>query len=126
MYGWLGCRRTDWFVLTPLDGAWSRIRITGLVYRDPITSRGYLYPSNISFEDCWTGVVSYRGGMVGVKKKSDQIDLRYACLYNNNACLFFYFASMFEVVNTLLEAQYRMTSRLHFVMRVRARQSSLV
>ena len=35
-------------------------------------------------------------------KKSDQIDLRYACLYNN-ACLSFYFGSMFEVVNTLLE-----------------------
>ena len=43
-------RRTDWFVLTPLDAAWSRIRITGPVYPDPITSRGYLYPSNISFE----------------------------------------------------------------------------
>ena len=69
-------------------------------------------------------VVSYRYGMVGVKK-SDQIDLRYACLYNN-ACLSFDFGSMIEVVNTLLEAQYRMTSRLHFVMRVRVRQSSLV
>ena len=64
-------RRTDWFVLTPLDAAWSRIRITGPVYPDPITSRGYLYPSNISFEDLWTGVASYRSEMVGVKKRSD-------------------------------------------------------
>ena len=66
--GWLGYRRTDWFLLTPPDGAWSVIRATGPVYPDPITTRGYLYHSNISFEDWWTGVIVTE---VGAKKRSD-------------------------------------------------------
>ena len=74
-------RRTDWFVLTPPDGDWSRIRATGPVYPDPITTRGYLYPSNISFEDWWTGVIIVTGVGWWVRK-SAQIDLRYAYLFS--------------------------------------------
>ena len=62
--------------------------------------------------------------MTGISLVS-ALDIRYACLYNN-VCLSFDFGSMFEVVNTLLQAQYHMTSRLHFVMRVRAKESLLV
>ena len=93
--GWLGYRRTDWFVLTPPDGAWSRIRATGHVYPNPITTWGYLYSSNISFEDWWTQVI-----VIGVGwwvQKSAKIDLRnthlhscvngLACLANHNCCV---------------------------------------
>ena len=98
-YGWLGYRGTDWFVLTLLDAAWRRIRVTGPVYS--ITIRGYLYPSNISFEDWWTGLVTGVGWWVW--KKAIRLTCDMLVCITMLACLF-----------------------LHFVMRVLARKSSLV
>ena len=112
---------------------WSGHRLVhSLVRCESYTDRPSLYanissPKRLSFSSvlCVQGLVGHVIGRLWhflylsdirlIKlRKSAQIDLRYACLYNN-ACLSLYSGSMFEVVNTLLEAQYRMTSRLYFV-----------